>query len=984
MLRQLREPMLIVSPSGLIHAANVAAAEALGAPVVALEGQSLAAHSPDAARLPEWLKGEAPFPLSTADGRRFFCDARVLSPELLLLRLSGGTDSQARVRRLFDTLAGAGGNPSAHFADPLRALLVDGMAGVGAFAGGLHVLDPSGQFLELKLSVGYPDDRVELFRALPMTTTLPLIDAVKQDLPIFLGSEPDFQGRYAPYAQTRPRAIRSAIACVPLRLDGRVIGGLGLGFPMPWTFTDADRGCIERMAHRCVLALNNRFSEVAPAADQLASRLEMMQGFAGSLAGVLEGADAVEIILEMVMAMMSARSAGLWLVDEGGATATLARTIGPTGPRAEDNVRVPLDAPFRLPALDVMRTATPLWFEKCEQLKENYPDVFRAFSRGGEAALAVVPLLAAGRCHGALVLIYDTTHAFTQEEQAFLKVLAWHSGQALERARLYSNEQQARREADSRGRRSDFMSEASVSLAASLDAGQIVAAVAAAAVPRIADWCIVELADGSVRPVVAHRDPAKEPTVRKLSQLYREITGGERGVPKVIRTGKSVFHRSSGIPQRAGADGPILDELGLASLMIVPIVGRDKTLGAFVLSGANGERFYDEKDLALAEDLGRRVGLALDNARLYAEARQADRLKDEFLAMLSHELRNPLAPIVTTLSLMEKRATPALAPDVAKVSRHVRYLVRLVDDLLDVARITRGRIELQKTRCDVWSIIEDALEMARPLLAERGHRLTATAPLADLAVLGDRARLTQVVANLLNNAAKYTPRGGQVDVSATVQGGEGVIRVGDSGIGLSGQTLPRVFDLFYQASTSLDRAQGGLGIGLTLVKGLVALHDGSVTAHSEGEGRGSEFVVRLPLAAEATVAAVAPQVGARPVAQGLRVLVVDDNMEAASSVVDALEVLGCAARMVHDGISALREVGDFDPDLALLDIGLPEMDGYELARRLRGQGVSARLVALTGYGQESDRQRSQEAGFDEHVMKPIDLPALEGILSRVQ
>jgi signal transduction histidine kinase len=395
-----------------------------------------------------------------------------------------------------------------------------------------------------------------------------------------------------------------------------------------------------------------------------------------------------------------------------------------------------------------------------------------------------------------------------------------------------------------------------------------------------------------------------------------------------------------------------------------------------------------------AEDvlLPRAMRYALERKRLQdvvasarAEAEHANAVKDDFLAMLGHELRNPLAPIVTALALMRVRSGAAsMARELTVVERQVQHLVRLVDDLLDVARIERGKLELSKGTIDLADVVDDGLESARPLIAGR-HRLEVDVLRACLFVDGDRARLAQVAANLLTNAAKYTPAGGRIRVSAGQENGFAVLRVNDSGVGMTREFLERVFDRFEQGDRAIDRSVGGLGLGLAIVRSIVTMHGGTVGATSEGAGKGSEFMVRLPLAVAPANGTQAIPPGSGPVTTKAprRVLVVDDNEDGAELLDLALRTMGHTTRTAHDGPTALVAAKEFEPDVALLDIGLPEMDGYEVARRLRAMyaGRPLLLVALTGYGQESDRARSRAAGFDLHLVKPVDLSVLEDVFS---
>lgn len=372
-------------------------------------------------------------------------------------------------------------------------------------------------------------------------------------------------------------------------------------------------------------------------------------------------------------------------------------------------------------------------------------------------------------------------------------------------------------------------------------------------------------------------------------------------------------------------------------------------------------------------------------AHEHERQREAGRAKDEFIAMLGHELRNPLAPIVMALDLMRSHSPNNSERERAIIERQVAHMIRLVDDLLDISRITQGKIELRRERHELADIVARAVELASPLLEKKSHKLSVEIAARGFTVDGDMTRLSQAVANLVTNAAKYTERSGTIVVDARRLESTILLRVRDSGIGISAEMLPRVFDLFTQESQATDRPQGGLGLGLAIVKSIVVMHGGAVTARSEGIGRGSEFLIELPAAIEQVEAVLIgelkPQrefVGAEP-AVARRILVVDDNEDAGELLADALGRLGHDVRVAVDGPSALLMVGTFVPDVALLDIGLPVMDGYELVRRLRALLPSGgtRFIALTGYGQGADRRRSEEAGFDLHLVKPVSLETLK-------
>jgi signal transduction histidine kinase/CheY-like chemotaxis protein len=386
------------------------------------------------------------------------------------------------------------------------------------------------------------------------------------------------------------------------------------------------------------------------------------------------------------------------------------------------------------------------------------------------------------------------------------------------------------------------------------------------------------------------------------------------------------------------------------------------------------------------------IGAASDiTERKLAEEKlkESDRRKDEFLAMLAHELRNPLAPIGAAAELLQRaRLDEGLVRKTSQIiGRQVLHMTELVDDLLDVSRVTRGQVELDEAVLDVRDIVTDAVEQVMPLIQARGQRLDVDVPLRGVHVMGDKKRLVQVLTNILNNAAKYTQEGGRLQLSAAARDDAVSVDVADNGIGMAPELVARAFDLFAQAERTSDRASGGLGLGLALVKSLVELHGGTVTCASDGPGQGSRFTVTLPRLATAAVPDVPGQetrAAARD--EGLSIMVVDDNVDAAAMLALLLEASGHRVIVEHDPLRALERARTEAPQVCLLDIGLPGIDGYELARRLRAQPVTAHalLVAITGYGQDSDRERAAAAGFDRHLVKPMDLGTLQDVLAGAQ
>ncbi len=383
------------------------------------------------------------------------------------------------------------------------------------------------------------------------------------------------------------------------------------------------------------------------------------------------------------------------------------------------------------------------------------------------------------------------------------------------------------------------------------------------------------------------------------------------------------------------------------------------------------------------DELQNQIGVRVDAEE---RLREADRRKDEFLATLAHELRNPLAPLLNALNIRRLSAPDAQDPLQDMMERQLALLVRLIDDLLDVARITRGKLTLRKHVTTLDVVLQTAIETATPLIQSGGHHLQLQLPSQPVVLHADGARLSQVFANLLNNAAKYSDPGGRIELIACVDDGMVEVQVRDAGIGLDGGQIQQIFELFSQADTAIERARGGLGIGLTLVRRLAEMHDGQVSAYSAGLGQGSEFRVRLPrdvnLVALAPAPSRAPAAGVRtPSGPKRRALVLDDNRDAADTLAMMLELLGLEVRRMYDPVNVEAEVADFLPDVVFLDVGMPGRSGYDVARALRAAHSSAELllVAVTGWGQPEDRRRTGEAGFDHHLVKPPELHAIQDI-----
>ena len=557
--------------------------------------------------------------------------------------------------------------------------------------------------------------------------------------------------------------------------------------------------------------------------------------------------------------------------------------------------------------------------------------------------------------------------------------------QAAHRVQL-AREQAARQIAEKAMRRSALLAEASRLLSRSLDFEATLASLNRAVVPALADACQLVLDDpqgGYWFAPVSDREPGE---VRGSSGSHARMEMVPAAVAGPIREAIESGHARS-VPIEALGDAPELaPKREWASAIAIPLIARDVSHGAIICCLQGVRRTFEPADVALLENLAGRAATALDNAQLYQTIRDGERRKDEFLAMLGHELRNPLAAITNAgeLTKLLDPSDPTYQETLEVIRQQASLMKRLVDDLLDVSRITSGRIPLQKSIVNVGELLARVAESNGPLFTSRGHTLQLTVPKSDVFVAADPFRLEQILSNLLVNAAKYTDPGGEIWFCAAREQGDVVFRIRDTGIGIGPDLLPNVFDLFAQAHRSLHRAEGGLGIGLTIVRGLAELHGGRVWAASDGYGRGAEFCVSLPAWTGAVVEspAVPPLVVAandRP----RRILVVEDQPALSRVTVALLRKLGHEVRAAADGREALLAVREYHPEVVLLDIGLPGMDGYEVARCLRMEmGETAPiLVAMTGYGQHEVNRHSGRAEFDHHLVKPADLGALRELLA---
>lgn len=690
------------------------------------------------------------------------------------------------------------------------------------------------------------------------------------------------------------------------------------------------------VAHHAAQALERaRLFERERAAQR---RLAHLKELTAALSSAVTLDEVARLATRVGTQALGLTAAAVWATDERGDL----RLLGAHGTREavmQSFRHVPADS--ELPLARVIRERGAIYHESESDLPTERRRLVEVMGSGDAfRSFAVLALVREARVLGALAFSADRPRRFSPDERAFMSSVAEHCADALSRARLYEDARRAER------RLQTVLERLPVGIFVSR-APDSTLAFANDAVARI--WRADTFPDGSEDrcAMLKVSYPDGRPMPREHSPVVRAING------EIVDAIEARIERQDGTP-------------GWVQVSAVPVFRDDGTVELAVASVVD----------VTAEKLAR------------AAADEAGRAKDDFVAMIGHELRNPLAPIVTALELMRMRGGSTFARERAVIQRQTQHLVRLVDDLLDVSRAARGNLKLERAPIELSAAIADAIEVASSLFEERDQRLEISVPSTGLVVEADRERLAQVVTNLLTNAAKYTPAGGHITVSARAQGDHAAFEVADDGAGIEPALLPRVFDPFTQGRQGLDRKQGGLGLGLAIARQLIVSHEGTIEARSEGPERGTTIFVRLPLAgvASAREATARQAPSAEPRRHARRVLIVDDNPDAVILLADALLEAGHEVRTAADGPSALQVVTTFVPDVALLDIGLPVMDGYELAGRLKRTPSLARttLVAFTGYAGEGDRKRALESGFSEHFAKPLHIARLLGFIDSLK
>jgi signal transduction histidine kinase/ActR/RegA family two-component response regulator len=865
---------------------------------------------------------------------------------------------------LGEALAGAAS------ATDLVQRVVHHLAAAGAGSAAFAIPTDDGRHL-LLTSEGARGAEAARLTTFPLSDLVPAARTIRCGEPLYLG-EPGS-------ADSPELSGAGAVACLPVPAGAGIGGALVLGFDEPGGFDDAERTALSALAREVGQAL-----ERARLVDAALTARRRLVTLAEASARFLEAGPDRSALLAAAARVVAEALGDPCLVD-------LRPVEGETGPWS----RLHHPDPAARVALAAHADASRALADAVrDEVAEAQDTVFRAVLEPGAVetrapgaaawlrlypvhGLLAAPLRLAATPFGTLAVLRHRPHSpYSADDRLLLEGLADRVAISVAYQRLAVQERRAARRHAQLAAAARAFSEAQGDLA---EVRRTVAERGAAALgARFTLWGAG--ASGAVDSVAAH--PAARGARGEDAR-----TGEAAAASEAIRTGLPVEHPPGAGRGRGVARGVIA----------VPLRVEGRVEGALTASRRAGRRTFGRGEVATLADLAAHAGLALAHARkrgeleaerqrladVLASAEGASRAKDEFIAMLSHELRNPLSPIVTALELMRLHTPAVINRERVVIERQVAHLVRLVDDLLDVSRVIRGKVRLERRPVALADILARAVEQASPLLEERRHELQVNAA-EGLVLDGDAHRLAQVVANLLTNAAKYTDPGGHIHLRAVAEGLEVRLSVSDDGIGIAPVLLPRVFDLFVQGERNLDRAPGGLGIGLTIVRSLVDLHGGRVAVESAGRGQGSTFTVWLPLAlaarAHRAIAATEPQ---RPPGRGVAVLVVDDNTDAAELLAEALRARGHDVQVAFDGPTALAAVEGAHPRVALLDLGLPVMDGFELARRLRERLGRVRLVAVTGYGQEPDRRASAQAGFDAHLVKPVDLDAICEVVERL-
>ncbi|UQA61725.1 GAF domain-containing protein [Polyangium aurulentum] len=831
----------------------------------------------------------------------------------------------------------------------VRCVVEEGARALGAHAGAVVRLVEGGAELEVVYSMGYPDEMPAHCPRLSLATEAPVAEAVRIEQPIWLPSRAALAARYPALSLNDFVRGSHAWAAVPLVSDGEVVGGIALSFPEPRTFDDDERWLVQTLAEHCAGALDRTSLALSSAEEAVLL--------------------SHEILRQMPEAIVVTDLSGVVRRWIGKATEifgyTEAEVMGePVTFLAHPDVRERLGARILRGIRDLGAFEGELLCVRKDGSTVPIETTAKpVFDKEGR------PRFLVGVCR-------DITERKRAEE---------------ERTRLI-REQIARAEAEDAARRSSFLAEAGALLGASLDYAATLERIVRLAVPTLADACMLDVTgeDGTIVNVsVAHADPAQERILRELRIGHAHDDWGGGPVARVVRTRmpehyteltEAMLARLVRDPEQSTA----LSRLAPRACIVVALAASERTLGTLTLFRTEGR--YSTKDLALAEDLAHRAAMALENARLYRQAQEATRMRDEFLGTVSHELRTPLNAVLGWTRMLRAGALNGASHDraLATIERNAILQARLIEDLLDASRIIMGKLRLELHPVDPIGPIRAAIESVRAAATTKSIRLECLLDRAAGLVDGDPHRIQQIVWNLLANAIKFTPQGGRVDLILERVGSSARISVCDTGEGIRPDFLPFVFDRFRQGDGTTTRRHGGLGLGLAIVRHLVEMHGGSVRADSAGEGKGATFSVTLPLSPMTSQAAAQPDritplptdLEEMPALQGLRLLIVDDEKDCRELLAEMLGHWGVVVRAVGSAAEALSSLDEFQPDMLISDLGMPGEDGFALIRQLRAlkpaRWASLPAVALTAHASAEDRARVLAAGYQMHVPKPVD------------
>ena len=715
-------------------------------------------------------------------------------------------------------------------------------------------------------------------------------------------------------------------------------------------------------------------------------RTQVQEKALQGLSDILRISEVSDLLIAQGLSSLGAGAGGIALFDRASGQLVLRRSVGyPT-----DRLSA-MQAGEEGPLPEALRTRRPVVVASAAEYAARYPTLPPPPS--GREGLLVAPLVTQDHALGVLYFWFSTTRS-TEGDLALLEALAFHGAPALERAQRYEAERAARLEAEASDARHRLLAEVSAILVAGGPPIQTMADIARRLVPDLADASAIHLVetDGATSCIaVAHAVASLQQSLLDLCEASRRGAASP-AIARCFRGDEGARLEdvaSWGAAAAPGHEVELLRALSLTGGLSVPLRARGRFLGRVALFTCGSSRPPGAEDLDSAAVLADRIALAVDNALLLAEAQRLNRVKDDFLAMLSHELRTPLGAVLLWIDLLASETLGAGAARAAEmIGRSTRSLAQLIEELLDVSRIVAGKLAIDPHPTLLRQLLEQVVEAARPAATAKGVELQATVRGTLPVLWADSNRLRQVFDNVIHNAVKFTPAGGEVSVSLELLGERTRIRVRDSGVGMRPELLPVIFERFRQGDSSSARTQGGLGLGLTIAQHIVELHDGRISAWSEGEGRGSTFTIELPVRTPPPSAARLPSVTdrERPL-QSLRVLVVDDHEDTLRGIGVALRGAGADVHCAGSAREGLDALASFDPHVIVSDLAMPELDGFGLIRAVRSrsaeEGGSVPAVAVSALASREDRLRALESGFQEHLAKPVDVPQLVQTLCRL-